>query len=46
MKSNILKFRTINSDIFQAIIEGKKRFETRAATPKYMKIKAEVISLR
>jgi len=39
MKSNILKFRTINRDIFQAIVEGKKRFETRAATPKYMKIK-------
>jgi len=39
MKSNILKFRAINRDIFQAIIEGKKKFETRAATPKYTEIK-------
>jgi len=35
-----LRFRTINKDIFEAIVNGKKRIETRAATKKYRDIKA------
>jgi len=34
-----IKFRAINHDIFQSIVDGEKKFETRAATPNYIKIK-------
>lgn len=34
-KKFILRFRAINRDTFEAIRIGKKRIETRAATPKY-----------
>lgn len=39
--SNILKFRLVNRDIFEAIRVGKKKVETRAATAKYRQIKKE-----
>jgi len=39
MATKILKFRTVNRDIFQAIIAGTKRAETRAATAKYREVK-------
>jgi ASC-1-like (ASCH) protein len=35
-----LKFRVVNRDIFEAIRDGKKPVETRAATVKYAGIKA------
>jgi len=35
----ILRFRTINQDIFDAIAIGKKKIETRAATKKFCNIK-------
>lgn len=35
----ILKFREQNRDIFEAIRTGKKKIETRAATPKYRAIR-------
>ncbi|OHA50494.1 MAG: hypothetical protein A3A97_01245 [Candidatus Terrybacteria bacterium RIFCSPLOWO2_01_FULL_40_23] len=38
-KPKILKFRLVNKDIFEAIVRGKKKIETRAATEKYRKIK-------
>ena len=38
-KIHNLRFRTVNSDIFEAIKKGKKRVETRAATTKYRNIK-------
>lgn len=40
MKSQIIKikFRAVNRDIFQAIRDGKKKVETRAATDKYRKV--------
>ena len=36
----ILRFRAVNKDIFEAITNGKKKIETRAATKKYRNIKA------
>src|SRR3989338_2693447 len=36
----ILRFREENRDIFDAIKDGRKKIETRAATKKYQKIKA------
>ena len=36
----ILRFRVINKDIFEAIKNGKKKVETRAATERYRNIKA------
>lgn len=39
MANRILKFRKINEDIFNAIANGTKKIETRAATPGYMEIK-------
>ena len=39
MGSKIIKFRAVNKDIFRAIAQGKKKIETRAATPKYRGIK-------
>ena len=35
-----LRFRAVNKDIFEAIISGKKKIETRAATKKYRNVKA------
>lgn len=40
MANKILKFRTVDRDVFKAIIDGKKKIETRAATPKYREVKA------
>lgn len=37
----ILRFRAVNKDIFEAIADGKKKIETRAATAKYKDIKAK-----
>jgi ASC-1-like (ASCH) protein len=39
MAKIILKFRAIDKDIFIAVVNGKKKIETRAATPRYSKIK-------
>lgn len=36
----ILRFRAVNRDIFEQIRTGKKRVETRAASPSYRKISA------
>ena len=38
-KDVILRFRAVNRNIFEAIKSGKKKIETRAATPKYSQIK-------
>ncbi|MDO8669083.1 MAG: hypothetical protein Q7K65_02200 [Candidatus Buchananbacteria bacterium] len=38
-KKYILRFRAVNQDIFNAIKNGKKKVETRAATARYNKIK-------
>jgi ASC-1-like (ASCH) protein len=38
-KTHILRFRSINRDIFDAIVSGEKKLETRAATEKYADIK-------
>jgi ASC-1-like (ASCH) protein len=38
-KTYKLRFRAVNSDIFEAIRTGSKRVETRAATVKYRDIK-------
>lgn len=35
----VIRFREVNRDIFEAIRNGKKKVETRAATPKYAKLK-------
>lgn len=41
-----LRFRSVNQDIFNAIISGKKKVETRAASEKYKAIaKGDVIVL-
>lgn len=41
-----IKFRVVNKDIFEAIREGRKKIETRAATEKYRKITAgDVVEL-
>jgi ASC-1-like (ASCH) protein len=42
MNSNpkILKFRAVDKDIFEAILAGSKKIETRAATEKYRNLKA------
>lgn len=40
MKKHILKFAQINKDTFEAIRDGRKRVETRAATIKYKDIVA------
>lgn len=34
-----LRFREVNRDIFEAIQDGSKKVETRAATVRYQKIK-------
>lgn len=39
-KHKILKFRAVNRNIFEAILNGKKKIETRAATAKFHDIKA------
>lgn len=39
VKKCILRFRTINQDVFDAIKNGAKKVETRAATARYNKIK-------
>lgn len=42
----ILRFRTVNKDIFEAIASGRKKIETRAASSKYRNIKAnDVVTL-
>jgi ASC-1-like (ASCH) protein len=38
VKNYTLRFRTVNSDIYEAIIDGTKKVETRAATSKYRAI--------
>ena len=38
-KTYTLRFRAVNRDIFEAILDGKKKVETRAATKKYIDIK-------
>ena len=35
MKKHTIKFRAINRDIFDAIVSGKKKVETRAASERY-----------
>ena len=42
-KKAVLKFRAVNRDIFEAIVGGKKKIETRAATAKYRDLKAKDI---
>ena len=37
-KKIVLRFRSVNKDIFDAINHGKKKVETRAATKKYSSI--------
>ena len=39
-KTHNLKFKIVNSDIFEAIKKSKKKVETRAATVRYRDIKA------
>lgn len=39
-KTLILRFRAMNRNIFEAIREGKKKVETRAASARYRNIKA------
>lgn len=39
-KKYILRFRTVNRDIFEAIKSGKKKIETRAGSPRYFNVKA------
>ena len=39
-KKYVLRFGVANKDIFDAIKEGRKKIETRAATKKYCNIKA------
>lgn len=39
MVRRILKFRAVNRDIFEALVSGRKKIETRAATLKYRKIR-------
>lgn len=34
-----LKFREVNRDIYEAILRGDKKVETRAATPKFLDLK-------
>jgi ASC-1-like (ASCH) protein len=34
-----LKFREVNRDIFEAILRGEKKVETRAASPKFLNLK-------
>ncbi|OGN17033.1 MAG: hypothetical protein A3C88_02435 [Candidatus Yanofskybacteria bacterium RIFCSPHIGHO2_02_FULL_50_12] len=38
MKTHVLRMRSENRDIFDAIKEGKKKVETRAASDKFKKI--------
>jgi len=38
MKKHTLRFRATNHDTFLALKDGRKRIETRAATPLYRKI--------
>lgn len=46
MANKILKFRTVNRDVFKAVISGEKKIETRAATPKYREVKiGDVLTL-
>lgn len=40
-----LKFRAVNKDIFEAILNGTKKIETRAATTKFKNLKAGEIVL-
>jgi ASC-1-like (ASCH) protein len=39
MSEFILKFREVNRDIFNMLVDGSKSIETRAATPKYRNLK-------
>lgn len=39
-KNHLLRFRVVNKNIFEAIKRGKKKVETRAASPKFLNIKA------
>ncbi|OIO47548.1 MAG: hypothetical protein AUJ32_02565 [Parcubacteria group bacterium CG1_02_40_82] len=39
-KNTTLKFRAVNRDIFEAIKNGSKKIETRAATKKFKNIRA------
>lgn len=39
-KNHLLRFRAVNRDIFEAIKRGKKKVETRAASPKFLNMKA------
>lgn len=41
MKKIVIRFRAVNKDIFEAIMSGKKKIETRAATSKYGNIKSK-----
>lgn len=38
-KTHVLRFRAVDRNIFNAIRNGKKKIETRAATPRYRNIK-------
>ena len=40
MKKYTLRFRQVNRDTFEAIRDGRKKVETRAATVKYQNIEA------
>lgn len=39
-QTHVLRFRAVNQDIFEAIRNGKKKIETRAATKRYKSIRA------
>jgi len=39
MVNKIIKIRTVDRYIFEAILKGRKKAETRAATPKYQAVK-------
>ncbi len=39
-KTHILRFRAVDKDIFTAIKSGNKKIETRAASPKFLNMKA------
>ena len=40
MSSHTLKIRKVDKPVFDSIVKGEKVIETRAATPRYRKIKA------
>tara|TARA_Y100000031_G_C8197895_1_gene374664 strand:+ start:859 stop:1041 length:183 start_codon:yes stop_codon:yes gene_type:complete len=43
MNTHVLKIRKVDKLVFDSIVKGEKVIETRAATPRYRKIKAKDI---